>query len=102
MHDAVNVRELQRRTGDYVFRASRGDPVLVMRNSRLVAILRPPKPGEITPRHSVRDLHRHASRLLRAAEERPLVIIWYGRRAAVLAPIPPELAETKQVAEGET
>ena len=75
--------------------------MLVMRNSRLVAILRPPKPGEIIPRHSVRDLHRHASRLLRAAEERPLVIIWYGQRAAVLAPIPPELAEAEQAAEGE-
>lgn len=101
MHDAVNVRELQRRTTDYVAQASGGDAVLVMRNSRLVAILRPPKPEEIIPRHSVRDLHRHASRLLRAAQERPLVIMWYGQRAAVLAPIPPELAEAEQAAEGE-
>jgi len=101
MQDAVNVRELQRRTTDYVVKASGGDPVLVMRNSRLVAVLRPPKPGELMPRHSVRDLHRHAGRLLRAAQERPLVIIWYGKRAAVLAPIPPNLAEPEQAPEDE-
>jgi hypothetical protein len=101
MHDAVNVRELKRRTTDYVAQASGGDPVLVMRNSRLVAILRPAKPGEVIPRHSVRDLHRHAGRLLRAAQDRPLVIVWYGQRAAVLAPIPPELAQTETAAEGE-
>lgn len=95
MHDAINVRELKRRTTDYVAQAAGGDPILVMRNSRLVAILRPPKPDEIIPRHSVRDLHRHASRLLRAAEQRPVVIVWYGQRSAVLAPLPPEFGGTQ-------
>ena len=90
MQQLVDVRELRRRTTDYVARASGGDPVLVMRSSRVVAVLRPANSGEVIPRYSVRDLHRHAGRILRAVENGPLVIGWYGRRAAVLAPVPPD------------
>ncbi len=93
MECVVDTATLRRQASEYVSRASAGETILVLRRGKPAAILRPPVPGERANRLAVSTFRRTLRTALRTARSRPVLLTWWGGEAAVIAPVPAEIAE---------
>lgn len=90
MEQTIPTGALRRQPGICLARASRGETFVVLRHGRPVAILRPPREGEMTERRSATLLWRNMRDLLAEGRRKAVLITWYGVGTAVIEPLPLE------------
>lgn len=93
MECVVDTATLRRQASEYVSRASAGETILILRWGRPAAILRPAVPGERASKVTVSTFRRTLRAALRTARSQPVVLTWWGGEAAVIAPVPADIAE---------
>lgn len=90
MQNAIGIRDLRRQVNRSLVRVARGETIVVVRNGRPIAIIRPLRDCETGRRVSVTTFRRNLRRALVVTQRRPIVLTWYGDGAAVVAPVPPD------------
>ena len=90
MEHTIPSGALRRQPGICLARASRGETFIVMRHGHPVALLRPPREGEVAERRCATLLWRNIRDLLAEGRRKPVLITWYGIGTAVLEPLPVE------------
>lgn len=79
---------LRRRTSDCVARAEAGEAFVVLRHSRPLAVLRPPRPGDWGEEVPVSQFRTDLRRLLGRGRRRPIRLTYRGKRIAAVTPVP--------------
>ena len=92
MQNVIGIRTLRRGVNGALLRVARGETILLVRHGHPVAVLRPLGEGEAHRRISVTTFRRNMRRAVVVSRRRPLMLTWYGDVAAVLAPVPPDVA----------
>ena len=93
MEQVIPSGALRRQPGMCLARAARGETFVVLRHSRPVAVLRPPRDEDVTERRSATLLWRNLRDLLAEGQRKALLITWYGIGTAVLEPLPEDWEE---------
>jgi hypothetical protein len=88
----ISIRDFRDHLTDYSGRVERGELLVVQRLGRSIVLLRTPEAGERGRPISLTRLRRHACRVLRLAERRPLLVLWHCRRSVWMGPYPSGMA----------
>ena len=88
----ISIRDFRDHLTDYSVRVERGETVVVQRLGRSIVLLRAPEDSDHGRRISITRLRRHATRALRLAERRPLLVFWHCRASMWMGPYPAGLA----------
>ena len=88
----ISIRDFRDHLTDYSVRVELGEVVVVQRLGRSIVLLRAPEDSDRARRISITRLRRHATRAVRLAERRPLLVFWHCRASMWMGPVPPGVA----------